>query len=75
MTQLKDHLNVIHAKDGDRFHDRRRAPKIMDQVRGVCFEHNPARRKGEVEDCDRHHDPDQDFGSAKNVKLRFDAFH
>jgi NitT/TauT family transport system substrate-binding protein len=46
--------------------------KIMDLVRGFCFEHNLLGEKVKSKDAVGIETPTKTLGSAKNVKLRFD---
>jgi NitT/TauT family transport system substrate-binding protein len=47
-------------------------PKIMDTVRGFCFEHNLLGEHVKSKDAIGIEMPKSTLGSAKNVKLRFD---
>ena len=48
-------------------------PKIMDLVRTFCFEHNLLGEKVKSKDAVGIQMPKATLGSAKNIKLRFDA--
>ncbi|GAC1332042.1 MAG: putative urea ABC transporter substrate-binding protein [Bradyrhizobium sp.] len=60
-------------KDGAAFMTGAELPRIMDQVRGFCFEHNLLGEKVKSKDAIGIMTPAKTLGSGKNVKLRFDA--
>jgi len=72
-TQLKTTYMYYTPKDGAAFMTGGELPKIMDQVRGFCFEHNLLGEKVKSKDAIGIMTPTKTLGSSKNVKLRFDA--
>jgi NitT/TauT family transport system substrate-binding protein len=72
-TQLKTTYMYYTPKDGAAFMTGAELPKIMDQVRGFCFEHNLLGEKVKSKDAIGIMTPTKTLGSGKNVKLRFDA--
>ena len=72
-TQLKTTYMYYTPKDGAAFMTGAELPKIMDQVRGFCFEHNLLGEKVKSKDAIGIMTPTKTLGSSKNVKLRFDA--
>jgi NitT/TauT family transport system substrate-binding protein len=72
-TQLKTTHMYYTPKDGAAFMTSGELPKIMDQVRGFCFEHNLLGEKVKSKDAIGIKTPTKNLGSDKNVKLRFDA--
>ena len=72
-TQLKTTYMYYTPKDGAAFMTGAELPKIMDQVRGFCFEHNLLGEKVKSKDAVGIVTPTRTLGSSKNVKLRFDA--
>jgi NitT/TauT family transport system substrate-binding protein len=60
-------------KDGVAFMTSAELPRIMDQVRGFCFDHNLLGEKVNSKDAIGIMTPTKTLGSEKNVKLRFDA--
>jgi len=59
-------------KEGAAFMSGPELPKIMDLVRGFCFEHNLLGEKVKSKDAVGIQTPGLTLGSSKNVKLRFD---
>jgi len=72
-TQLKTTHMYYTPKDGAAFMTSAELPKIMDQVRGFCFEHNLLGEKVKSKDAIGIMTPTKTLGSDKNIKLRFDA--
>jgi NitT/TauT family transport system substrate-binding protein len=72
-AQLKTTFMYYTAKDGAAFMTGGELPKIMDQVRGFCFEHNLLGEKVKSKDAVGIMTPTRTLGSGKNIKLRFDA--
>src|SRR3979490_2781137 len=72
-TQLKTTYMYYTPKDGAAFMTGGELPKIMDQVRGFCFEHNLLGENVKSKDAVGIKTPTKNLGSDKNVKLRFDA--
>jgi len=71
-TQLKTTYMYYEPKDGAAFMSGPELPKIMDTVRGFCFEHNLLGEHVKSKDAIGIETPKSTLGSAKNVKLRFD---
>jgi NitT/TauT family transport system substrate-binding protein len=71
-TQLKTTFMYYEPKDGAAFMSGPELPKIMNLVRGFCFEHNLLGEKVKSKDAIGIETPTSTLGSAKNVKLRFD---
>src|SRR5882672_1305204 len=71
-TQLKTTYMYYEPKDGVAFMTGPELPKIMNLVRGFCFEHNLLGEKVKSKDAIGIETPTSTLGSAKNVKLRFD---
>jgi NitT/TauT family transport system substrate-binding protein len=72
-AQLKTTAMYYTPKDGAAFMTGPELPKIMDQVRGFCFEHNLLGEKVKSKDAVGIMTPTKTLGSDKNIKLRFDA--
>jgi NitT/TauT family transport system substrate-binding protein len=72
-AQLKTTAMYYTPKDGAAFMSGPELPKIMDQVRGFCFEHNLLGEKVKSKDAVGIMTPTKTLGSDKNIKLRFDA--
>jgi len=71
-TQLKTTHMYYTPKDGADFMSGAELPKIMDLVRGFCFEHNLLGENVKSKDAIGIQTPTAILGSATNVKLRFD---
>ena len=71
-TQLKTTHMYYTPKDGADFMSGAELPKIMDLVRGFCFEHNLLGENVKSRDAIGIQTPTAILGSATNVKLRFD---
>jgi NitT/TauT family transport system substrate-binding protein len=71
-TQLKTTHMYYEPKDGVGFMSGAELPKIMDLVRGFCFEHNLLGEKVKSKDAIGIQIGSATLGSPKNVKLRFD---
>ena len=71
-TQLKTTHMYYTPKDGADFMSGTELPKIMDLVRGFCFEHNLLGENVKSKDAIGIQTPTAILGSATNVKLRFD---
>ena len=71
-TQLKTTYMYYEPKDGAAFMAGPELPRIMNLVRGFCFEHNLLGEKVKSKDAIGIETPTTTMGSAKNVKLRFD---
>jgi len=71
-TQLKTTFMYYEPKDGAAFMSGPELPKIMNLVRGFCFEHNLLGEKVKSKDAIGIETPTSTLGSAKNIKLRFD---
>jgi len=71
-SQLKTTFMYYEPKDGAAFMSGPELPKIMNLVRGFCFEHNLLGEKVKSKDAIGIETPTTTLGSAKNVKLRFD---
>jgi len=71
-TQLKTTHMYYTPKDGADFMSGAELPKIMDLVRGFCFEHNLLGENVKSKDAIGIQTPGSTLGSDKNVKLRFD---
>jgi len=71
-TQLKTTHMYYEPKDGVGFMSGAELPKIMDLVRGFCFENNLLGDKVKSKDAIGIQIPGSTLGSSKNVKLRFD---
>jgi len=71
-TQLKTTYMYYTPKDGAAFMTSAELPKIMDQVRSFCFEHNLLGENVKTKDAVGIQTPGKTLGSAKNIKLRFD---
>jgi NitT/TauT family transport system substrate-binding protein len=72
-TQLKTTFLYSTPKDAVAFMAGPEMPKIMDLVRTFCFDHNLLGEKVKSKDAVGIQMPAASLGSAKNVKLRFDA--
>src|SRR6202047_5008314 len=72
-SQLKTTAMYYTPKEAVAFMTGAELPKIMDQVRGFCFEHNLLGEKVKSKDAIGIMTPTKTLGSVKNVKLRFDA--
>jgi NitT/TauT family transport system substrate-binding protein len=71
-SQLKTTHMYYEPKDGAGFMTGADLPKIMDLVRGFCFEHNLLGENVKSKDAIGIQTPTSTLGSDKNVKLRFD---
>jgi NitT/TauT family transport system substrate-binding protein len=71
-TQLKTTHMYYTPKDGAEFMSGAELPKIMDLVRGFCFEHNLLGENVKSKDAIGIKTPTSTLGAATNVKLRFD---
>ena len=71
-TQLKTTHMYYTPKDGADFMSGTELPKIMDLVRGFCFEHNLLGENVKSKDAIGIQTPTATLGSVTNVKLRFD---
>src|SRR6202047_1549668 len=72
-SQLKTTAMYYTPKEAVAFMTGAELPKIMDQVRGFCFEHNLLGEKVKSKDAVGIMTPTKTLGSDKNIKLRFDA--
>jgi NitT/TauT family transport system substrate-binding protein len=72
-SQLKTTAMYYTPKEALAFMTGAELPKIMDQVRGFCFEHNLLGEKVKSKDAIGIMTPTKTLGSGKNIKLRFDA--
>ncbi len=72
-SQLKTTYMYYTPKDGAAFMTSAELPKIMDQVRGFCFDHNLLGENVKSKDAVGILTPTKTLGSTKNIKLRFDA--
>ena len=71
-TQLKTTHMYYEPGDGVDFMSHAELPKIMDLVRGFCFEHNLLGENVKSKDAIGIQTPTSTLGSTANVKLRFD---
>ena len=71
-TQLKTTHMYYTPKEAADFMSGAELPKIMDLVRGFCFEHNLLGENVKSKDAIGIQTPTAILGSATNVKLRFD---
>ena len=71
-SQLKTTHMYYEPKDGAGFMTGPDLPRIMDLVRGFCFEHNLLGENVKSKDAIGIQTPASTLGSDKNVKLRFD---
>jgi NitT/TauT family transport system substrate-binding protein len=71
-SQLKTTHMYYEPKDGAGFMTGADLPRIMDLVRGFCFEHNLLGENVKSKDAIGIQTPTSTLGSDKNVKLRFD---
>jgi NitT/TauT family transport system substrate-binding protein len=71
-TQLKTTHMYYTPKDGAAFMTSSDLPRIMDLVRGFCFEHNLLGENIKSKDEVGIMTPTKTLGSEKNIKLRFD---
>jgi len=71
-NQLKTTAMYYTPKEAVAFMTGAELPKIMDQVRGFCFEHNLLGENVKSKDQVGIMTPTRTLGSEKNVKLRFD---
>ncbi|TPQ30042.1 lipid kinase [Bradyrhizobium guangdongense] len=71
-AQLKTTYMYYEPKDAVAFMTGPELPKIMDTVRGFCFEHNLLGENVKSKDAVGIETPGKTLGSTKNVKLRFD---
>jgi NitT/TauT family transport system substrate-binding protein len=71
-SQLKTTHMYYEPKDGAGFMTGSDLPRIMDLVRGFCFEHNLLGENVKSKDAIGIQTPTSTLGSDKNVKLRFD---
>jgi NitT/TauT family transport system substrate-binding protein len=71
-AQLKTTRMYYTPKEGAAFMTSSELPRIMDLVRGFCFEHNLLGEKVKSKDEVGIMTPTKTLGSAKNIKLRFD---
>jgi len=71
-TQLKTTHMYYEPKAGAEFMTGADMPRIMDLVRGFCFEHNLLGENVKSKDAIGIQTPTSTLGSAANVKLRFD---
>src|SRR3979411_3028932 len=74
-TQLKTTYMYYTPKEAVAFMTGAQLPKIMDQVRGFCFEHNLLGEKVKSKDAIGIMTPTKTLGSGKNIKLRFGAWY
>jgi NitT/TauT family transport system substrate-binding protein len=72
-AQLKTTAMYYTPKEAVAFMAGPELPKIMDQVRGFCFDHNLLGEKVKSKDAIGIMTPTKTLGSGKNIKLRFDA--
>ena len=71
-AQLKTTFMYYEPKDGAAFMSGAELPKVMNTVRGFCFEHNLLGEKVKSKDAIGIETPSSTLGSTKNVKLLFD---
>jgi NitT/TauT family transport system substrate-binding protein len=71
-AQLKTTHMYYTPKDGAAFMTSAELPRIMDLVRGFCFDHNLLGDNVKSKDAVGIKTPTKTLGSATNVKLRFD---
>jgi NitT/TauT family transport system substrate-binding protein len=71
-SQLKTTRMYYEPKEGAGFMTGGDLPRIMDLVRGFCFEHNLLGENVKSKDAIGIQTPTSILGSDKNVKLRFD---
>jgi NitT/TauT family transport system substrate-binding protein len=72
-AQLQTTFMYYTPAEGAAFINSPDMPKVMDLVRTFCFEHNLLGEKVKSKDAVGIQTPKATLGSAKNIKLRFDA--